>query len=149
MTQQPPEEVDVDEMFSFTFYCPFTTRTFSNAIKRFTYMNSFATAKLVNMDTQEDEDEAYILGRPVRTSRTEFSGPMWALAFQDHTKFWVQFTAAIYPIRNTTKPPHLNISIQAGRTPLGQTTMGRKLENREAWKTTLELTAEPSKLKIA
>ena len=65
MVEQPPQEVEVDEMFSFTFHCPFTTRTISNEIKRFTLMNSFATAKLVNMDTQEHhEDDTYILGRP-------------------------------------------------------------------------------------
>ena len=65
MTEQPESEVEVGQMFSFAFFCPYTTRTFSGVLKRFTAMNSFATAKLVNLQTHEDhEDDSYILGRP-------------------------------------------------------------------------------------
>lgn len=64
ITEQPSQEVEVDKMFSFSFFCPFTTLSFSNEVKWFNRMNSFATAKLVNLETDEDhEDEAYILGQ--------------------------------------------------------------------------------------
>lgn len=65
MTEQPVSEVEVDQKFSFAFFCPYTTCPFSGVLKKFTPMNSFATAKLVNLETHEDhEDDSYILGRP-------------------------------------------------------------------------------------
>lgn len=65
MTEQPTSEVEVDQKVWSAFFCPYTTRTFSGVLKRFTPMNSFATTKLVNLQTHEDhEDGSYILGRP-------------------------------------------------------------------------------------
>lgn len=65
MIEQPETEVEVGQMFSFAFFCPYITRTFSGVLKWFTPRNSFARAKLVNLQTQEDhDDDSYILGRP-------------------------------------------------------------------------------------
>lgn len=52
-------------------------------------MNSFATEKLVNMNTQENhKDDTYILEQPqaqfLVTAKTEFLGSILGSAFQDH-----------------------------------------------------------------
>lgn len=63
ITEQPPSKVIVNEIFSFAFHCPITSRSFSKILKTFTPNNSFATAKLVDLPTLEDiEDDTYILG---------------------------------------------------------------------------------------
>lgn len=70
ITEQPPSEVVVDEMFTFAFNCPYTSRSFSDVLKKFTPNNSFATAKLVDLPTLEDiEDETYTMG----SLRAQFS----------------------------------------------------------------------------
>ena len=65
-TEQPESEVEVDQSFClFAFFCPYTTCTFLGVLKRFSPMNSFATAKLVNLETHKDhEDGSDSSGRP-------------------------------------------------------------------------------------
>lgn len=67
MTKQPaPEaEAEVVQTFSFTFFCPYNTRTFSRMLKRFAAMNHFATTKLVKLKTHKHhEDEICIWDCP-------------------------------------------------------------------------------------
>lgn len=47
------------------FLSIYTTQTSSEVLKKFTSMNSFATAKLMNLKTHEDhKGSSYILGQP-------------------------------------------------------------------------------------
>lgn len=65
MTEQPVSEVEVDQKFSFAFFCPYKACTFSGVLKKVTPMNSFATAKLVNLETHEDHEDVEEQDNPV------------------------------------------------------------------------------------
>lgn len=67
MTKQPaPEaEAEVVQTFSFTFFCPYNTCTFSRMLKRFAALNHFGTTKLVKLKTHKHhEDEICIWDCP-------------------------------------------------------------------------------------
>lgn len=76
MTKQPaPEaEAEVVQTFSFTFFCPYNTRTFSRMLKRFAAMNHFATTKLVKLKTHKHHEEKYLFGIALRQTSSLKSG---------------------------------------------------------------------------
>lgn len=46
------------------FHCPYTTRFFSATLTQFNLVNSFATAKLLNLENQDDHDDETWVSRP-------------------------------------------------------------------------------------
>ena len=61
MTKEQLSNFEVDQKFLFAFVYLYTTCTFSEVLKMFTIMNSFATAKLINLETYENhEDNLYV-----------------------------------------------------------------------------------------